>query len=48
MGLLEDEMDKLKEENRIQHEQIFALTAKLKDTEVRLHKVRQRKIKHKI
>ncbi|KAF2881220.1 hypothetical protein ILUMI_24944 [Ignelater luminosus] len=39
MGLLEDEMDRLKEENRFQHEQILALTAKLKDTEMRLHKI---------
>ncbi|KAF5287532.1 hypothetical protein FQR65_LT12203 [Abscondita terminalis] len=39
MVLLEDEMDRQKEENRIQHEHILALTAKLKDTEMKLHKL---------
>ncbi|XP_031352022.1 trafficking kinesin-binding protein milt-like [Photinus pyralis] len=41
MGLLEDEVDRQKEENRLQHEQILALSAKLRDTEMRLHKVCQ-------
>lgn len=40
MTLLEDEVDRQKEENRLQHEQILALTAKLKDTENKLHKVK--------
>ncbi|XP_031351501.1 trafficking kinesin-binding protein milt isoform X1 [Photinus pyralis] len=39
MGLLEDEVDRQKEENRLQHEQILALSAKLRDTEMRLHKL---------
>lgn len=39
MGFLEDELDRQKEENRLQHEQILALQAKLQDTELRLHKV---------
>lgn len=38
MNYLEDELDRQKEENRQQHEQILALTAKLQDTEMRLHK----------
>ncbi|KAK5644882.1 hypothetical protein RI129_006182 [Pyrocoelia pectoralis] len=39
MGLLEDEIDRQKEENRVQHEQILTLMAKLKDTEMKLHKL---------
>ncbi|KAF5273998.1 hypothetical protein FQA39_LY01113 [Lamprigera yunnana] len=39
MGFLEDEMDRQKEENRIQHEHILIITAKLKDTEMKLHKI---------
>ncbi|XP_025832122.1 trafficking kinesin-binding protein milt isoform X2 [Agrilus planipennis] len=39
MTLLEDELDRQKDENRQQHEQILALTAKLEDTEMRLHKI---------
>lgn len=38
MTYLEDEIDRHKEENRMQLEQILALTAKLQDTELRLHK----------
>nr|XP_022917392.1 trafficking kinesin-binding protein milt isoform X1 [Onthophagus taurus] len=38
MTFLEDELDRVKEENRLQHEQILALTAKLQDTELKLHK----------
>ncbi|KAK9751633.1 HAP1 N-terminal conserved region [Popillia japonica] len=38
MNYLEDEVDRQKEENRLQHEQILALTAKLQDTEMKLHK----------
>lgn len=38
MSYLEEELDRQKEENRQQHEQILALTAKLQDTEMRLHK----------
>ncbi|KAK4875165.1 hypothetical protein RN001_011587 [Aquatica leii] len=39
MGFLEEEMDRQKEENRIQHEHILALTGKLKETEMKLHKI---------
>ncbi|KRT86041.1 hypothetical protein AMK59_1713, partial [Oryctes borbonicus] len=38
MNYLEDEVDRQKEENRFQHEQILAVTAKLQDTEMKLHK----------
>lgn len=38
MTLLEDEVDRLKDENKAQHEQLLALTAKLKDAEERLLK----------
>lgn len=39
MGYLEDELDRVKEENRLQHEQILALQAQLQDTEDKLRKV---------
>lgn len=39
MGFLENELDRQKEENKLQHEQILTLQAKLQDTELRLHKV---------
>lgn len=39
MNYLEDEIDRLKEENRAQHEQILALQAQLQDTAGKLHKV---------
>ncbi|CAH1977066.1 unnamed protein product [Acanthoscelides obtectus] len=39
MGYLEDEIDRLKDENRQQHEQILALQAKLQDTEQKLTKI---------
>lgn len=39
MGYLEDELDRVKEENRVQHEQILALQAQLQDTEDKLRKV---------
>lgn len=39
MGYLEDEIDRQKEENRIQHEQILALQGQLHDTESKLHKI---------
>lgn len=39
MGFLEDEIDRLKDENRYQHEQILALQAQLQDSEDRMHKV---------
>lgn len=39
MTLLEDELDKQKDENRLQHEQILTLQSKLQDAELRLHKV---------
>ncbi|KAJ8965088.1 hypothetical protein NQ314_004389, partial [Rhamnusium bicolor] len=39
MGYLEDEIDRQKEENRMQHEQILALQAQLQNTESRLHKL---------
>jgi trafficking kinesin-binding protein 1 len=38
MNYLEDELDRQKEENRMQHEQIFTLQARLQDTEERLSK----------
>lgn len=38
MSFLEEELERQKEENRQQHEQILALSAKLQDTEMRLHK----------
>lgn len=38
MTLLEDELDKQKDENRLQHEQILTLQSKLQDAELRLHK----------
>lgn len=38
MSYLEEEIERQKEENRQQHEQILALSAKLQDTEMRLHK----------
>ncbi|XP_044734084.1 trafficking kinesin-binding protein milt isoform X2 [Chrysoperla carnea] len=33
-----EELDRMKDENRLQHEQIMSLTAKLTDAEMRLHK----------
>lgn len=39
MGFLEDEIDRLKEENRTQHEQILALQSQLQDSEDKMHKV---------
>lgn len=39
MGYLEDEIERTKEENRMQHEQILALQAQLNDTEDKLRKV---------
>lgn len=39
MGLLEDEIDRLKDENKAQHEQILILQSKLNDAEVKLAKV---------
>lgn len=48
MGYLEDELDRQKEENRQQHEQILALTAKLQDTEMKLHKVCGREINKQV
>lgn len=39
MGFFEDEIDRLKEENRNQHEQILALQAQLQNTEEKMHKV---------
>ncbi|RZC36501.1 trafficking kinesin-binding protein milt, partial [Asbolus verrucosus] len=38
MGYLEDELDRQKEENRIQHEQILTLQAQLQDTEEKMKK----------
>ncbi|CAH1188241.1 unnamed protein product [Phyllotreta striolata] len=38
MTYLEDEIDRLKEENRTQHEQILALQARLEDADGKLHK----------
>lgn len=34
-----EELERMKDENRLQHEQIISLTAKLTDAEMRLHKV---------
>lgn len=39
MGFLEDEIDRLKDENRNQHEQILALQAQLQDSEDKMDKV---------
>lgn len=39
MGYLADELDRVKEENRTQHEQILALQAQLQDTEDKLTKI---------
>lgn len=39
MGFLEDEIDRLKDENRSQHEQILALQAQLQDTEDKMRRV---------
>lgn len=39
MGLLEDELDRVKDENQMQHEQLLALQAQLQDTEEKLRKV---------
>lgn len=39
MGFLEDEIDRLKEENRTQHEQILALQSQLQNSEDKMHKV---------
>ncbi|CAG9761135.1 unnamed protein product [Ceutorhynchus assimilis] len=39
MGYLEDELDRTKEENRMQHEQILSLQAQLQDTEDKLRKL---------
>lgn len=39
MGILEDELDRQKEENRAQHERILALESKLYDTEMKVAKV---------
>lgn len=39
IGTLQDDLDRQKEENRLQHEQILTLQAKLSDAEMRLHKV---------
>ncbi|XP_072381431.1 trafficking kinesin-binding protein milt isoform X2 [Diabrotica undecimpunctata] len=39
MNYLEDELDRLKEETRLQHEQILALQSQLQDTEGKLQKV---------
>uniref|UniRef100_A0A6P7G7X1 Trafficking kinesin-binding protein milt isoform X2 n=1 Tax=Diabrotica virgifera virgifera TaxID=50390 RepID=A0A6P7G7X1_DIAVI len=39
MTYLEDELDRLKEESRLQHEQILALQSQLQDTEGKLQKV---------
>lgn len=43
MGFLEDELDRTKDENKKQHEQMLALQAKLYDTEQKLHKVSQKR-----
>lgn len=40
MGFLEDEIDRLKDENRSQHEQILALQSQLQDTDDKMHKVK--------
>ncbi|KAJ8937126.1 hypothetical protein NQ318_000621 [Aromia moschata] len=39
MNYLEDEIERQKEDNRMQHEQILALQAQLEDTEAKLRKV---------
>lgn len=39
IGTLHEELERQKEENKLQHEEILTLTAKLKDAELRLHKV---------
>lgn len=39
MGFLEDEIDRVKEENRMQHEQILALQSQLADNEDKLARV---------
>lgn len=39
MGFLEDELDRLKEECRLQNEQIWTLQSKLQDTEEKFRKV---------
>lgn len=39
MGLLEDELDRQKDENRNQHEQIHALQTKIYEMEAKLQKV---------
>ncbi|XP_060528110.1 trafficking kinesin-binding protein milt isoform X2 [Cylas formicarius] len=39
VGLLEDELDRTKEENRLQHEEILTLQSKLRDTEDKLQKL---------
>lgn len=39
MGFLEDEIDRLKDENKSQHEHILALQAQLQDTEDKMRKV---------
>lgn len=39
MDFLEDELDRTKDETKMQQEQIVALQGKLTDTEIRLHKV---------
>lgn len=36
---LHGELERQKEENKLQHEQILTLTAKLQDAELKLHKV---------
>lgn len=38
MGMLEDEIDRLKDENKVQHEQMFALQSQLRDLEDKLSK----------
>ena len=37
-GTLAEELDRQREENRLQHEQILALTSKLAEAELRLHR----------
>lgn len=39
MGFLEDELDRTKDENKMQQEQVLVLQAKLTETEIKLHKV---------
>lgn len=43
MGFLEDELDRTKDENKMQHEEMLAIQSKLKDTEIKLHKVKNNK-----